>query len=364
MKHAFWLIAIPTIVVGLMRPASAQEQPPRVSTPETDPQNPGLWNTEAMMENAVQQLTRRYNLNETQEAYTRQLLMGRVREFLREHESEVRGLLAEAIEVQLNPSKVNADRMQTFGERALPIYEAAKKAILDGNQEWRITLNDAQKRIHQRDLDQMDRQFSDMDEKFGRWAVGGFKPEDLYPRPPRNVQTAGRGGTTTRRVPGVKSKAEDFWETWVKQRIALYKYSDEQRNSAMAILRDCLDQAADYRRKNRERLDGIEVKMAGLRGSADHRKEFAKLTTELSELLRPIRKDLFDTLRNRVQGLATEQQRAAVEQARADRKRQKKLENPKKRTGGIQKQNPSEQQDDKAPAASRPAGVEKSAAPS
>src|SRR5262249_7980215 len=145
---------------------------PKASTPESDPQNPGLWNADIMMEAAVQQLARRYNLNKDQEAYTRKLLTTKVRAFLKEHETELRGLLTEAIDLQRSPAKADAKRMEDWATKAMPVFEAARTAILNGNKEWGDILNPDQKKIHKMDLDQMDGSFKDMDEKFTRWSKG------------------------------------------------------------------------------------------------------------------------------------------------------------------------------------------------
>ena len=64
--------------------------------PDNDPTDPtGLWDADVMMEQATINISRRYNLNDEQEAYTRQLLKSRTRAFLAEHEDDLRGMLKE-----------------------------------------------------------------------------------------------------------------------------------------------------------------------------------------------------------------------------------------------------------------------------
>src|ERR1700704_3955132 len=106
-----WCAAMSLAACTMCVSVRADEPPkPKPSTPETDPQSPGLWNTDFMMDAAVRQLTKRYDLNKEQESYTRKLLTSRVRAFLKDHESELRSLLTEAIELQRNPAKVDPKR--------------------------------------------------------------------------------------------------------------------------------------------------------------------------------------------------------------------------------------------------------------
>src|SRR5262245_35722719 len=107
-------VAITLAALSITGPLRADEPKNKPSTPETDPQSPGLWNTDIMMEAAVQQLARRYNLNKDQEAYTRKLLTSRVRAFLKDHESELRSLLTEAIDLQRNPTRADSKRMENW----------------------------------------------------------------------------------------------------------------------------------------------------------------------------------------------------------------------------------------------------------
>jgi hypothetical protein len=242
-----------------------------------------------------------------------------VRAFLKQFEPELRSLLAEAIQLQLSPSSVDAKKMQEWSERALPVFNAARTSILDGNKEWGEILDEVQRQIHKRDLDQMDVNFRMMEGKFTRWSKGDFKPEDLYATPPPSPKLgplAGSGrsrGQVSRTA--VRSNEEDFWEQEVRRLIALYKFSAEQENSAKAILKDCRDKALKYRQTNREKLDEARRKMDSASADPAKRAEFDALQKEWRELIRPIQVDLYNDLTQRVKALANDQQRAAVESA-------------------------------------------------
>ena len=60
---------------------------------------------DAMMEEAVLQITRRYNLNRSQEEYTRLLLVKRTKQVLDQYEPQVRELLKEQIDIRLDPKR-------------------------------------------------------------------------------------------------------------------------------------------------------------------------------------------------------------------------------------------------------------------
>ncbi|HWL93220.1 MAG TPA: hypothetical protein VNT79_06770, partial [Phycisphaerae bacterium] len=179
------------IAVGLLAPtvfasaAPAQEKPkkadgpPSVSTQPTarptsksHPNDPMLWDAEQMMDEAVMQIGRRYTLTPQQEEYTRLLLKKRVREFLDQHETEVRELLQESIDMKLGRKENDPKSMMKWAARAMPIYDAAKTAILDGNHEWGVILDEKQKELHEKDLHLMSTNFSNVTTTLRNWEEG------------------------------------------------------------------------------------------------------------------------------------------------------------------------------------------------
>ncbi len=143
---------------------------PERATPKTHPTQPQLWNVDRMMEDAVMQITRRYNLNKEQEKYTRLMLKDKVRAFLGEHESDVRELLKESFEMKIKGSQ--PDALKSWSERAQPIYEAAMTAILEGNLEWGDILDNEQKKTHEQDLAMMRTQFKRINTTLDGWKGG------------------------------------------------------------------------------------------------------------------------------------------------------------------------------------------------
>jgi len=364
MNRSFWRLFAAAMTLSAVMPLRAEDPPQKVSTPLTDPTNPRLWNSEAMMDTAVQQLSRRYQLTPEQEAFTAKLLKTRTRAFLKEHEADLRSLLAEAIELQLNPTKVEPGRMQNWSTRALPIFESARTAILDGNAVWRENLSDSQKKIHDRDLDQMKVNFAQMDEKFNRWSGGGFKAEDLYPVTPGVQPTQQLAGRVANRVTGraTQSNPEDFWEAHVNRLINKFKFTKEQAGQARAVLADCRDQASKYRQKNKDRIDALRKQIDETNPSAQPN-EYNAQQKQYGELMKPIRVDMLGQLTQRVEALATQEQRtavAAIDEARKART----VDDRRTRTEGPKETKPEETHKSAMPAdatKSADAGTAKSA---
>ena len=122
--------SITLLLFGLLAvTARAQNASPASS----DPNDPtGLWNSDVMMEQATINISRRYNLDDAQEEFTRQLLRKRTTEFLEIHEDELRKLLKDMFISQLRGETPNPEQARVWGQRAEPLLDEARKAILDG----------------------------------------------------------------------------------------------------------------------------------------------------------------------------------------------------------------------------------------
>ena len=129
---ALGLCGSPILAQAPEPPAKQSDEPP---TAKTHPNDPMIWNVDAMVEDAILQIARRYNLNKAQEEYTRLLLTQRVRVFLKIHEDDVRQLLKESIDFRTGLKPATPEAIMDWAERAMPVYDAAREAILGGNKE-------------------------------------------------------------------------------------------------------------------------------------------------------------------------------------------------------------------------------------
>lgn len=305
-----------------MTPSGAESKPP---TAQTHPNNPELWNTEQMMEDAVLQISRRYNLNKAQEEYTRLLLTNRVRAFLDVYESDIRELLRESIDLRMGLKPGSGEAFQRWAERAAPIYEAAQKAILEGNSEWGAILDEAQTKQHEADLSAMHSNFAQVTRMLDAWKSGqGPIAVAAATKPPTQGDQASSGGLGPgadqpqhqARVsdpvqPIVQQQVEDTWLAYVNRFIRTYKLDERQAISARdRIYKDVRDQATKYREKHKKDFAALDAAKASDKAGMDP----ATLQKRQSDLERPLG-DLFVTLDKRLKTLPDGKQLAAADPA-------------------------------------------------
>lgn len=292
--------------------AKPTTQPSSPPTARTHPNQPTLWDVDQMMEDAVLQITRRYNLNKAQENYTRLLLTERVREFLDDYEADVRELLQQSIDMRANRVENGPKALMDWAIRAAPLYEGAKNAILDGNEEWGQILDPEQKKTHDRDLALMRTNFVNVARTLDTWMDGKGKMPGARPA------TVAGNGTLARHDNRVSepaaavttAQAEDNWMAYVTQFIAAYKLDDKQQIAAREKIHKVqIARARQYRQKQKKKFDEITTLLAAKDGKIT--------TTELNrrrrELERPIHK-LFINLDRRLQALPNTKQKAETDE--------------------------------------------------
>lgn len=239
----------------------SKKEEPQKATAQTHPNNPELWNTEQMMEEAVLQISRRYNLNKAQEEYTRLLLVKRVRAFLDKYEPDVRELLKESIDLRLGKMAGTPEAYAKWAIRAAPIYAEAQKAILEGNEEWRAVLNDDQKKIHDNDLAQMRSNFQNVDRLLEGWKSG---KGPVIAQGGQTIQS-GAGATVQGRVsdpqvPITRQQAEDNWLAYVNKFISTYKLDEKQKIAARdKIYKDIREEVNKYREKMKSEFKKLDA---------------------------------------------------------------------------------------------------------
>jgi hypothetical protein len=295
-------------------PAATQPAGEQKVTAQTHPNNPELWNTEQMMDDAVVQISRRYNLNDAQSEYTRLLLTGRVRAFLDIHEKDIRELLRESIDLRLGKSLGSPQAYQKWAERAAPIYLAAQNAILEGNAEWREILDETQKVTHDADLAAMHANFEQVSRMLDTWRAGNAPPMLANAQQAQNAQQTGLsgGGTTTAQQgrvsdpqqPVIQRQVEDSWLAYVNRFIDTYQLDDKQAISARdKIYKDIRDQATRYRDQKRSEFAALDAETLSAKPKWDKQ----EIERRRKKLERPIG-DLFTTLDQRLRTLPDQKQ--------------------------------------------------------
>jgi len=303
------------VIIGCVAAQAALGQSPTATTtaatakdatPQTHPNDPMLWNVDRMMEDAVQQISKRYSLNSEQEKYTRLMLTQRVRAFLKNHEADVRALLKEQLDWKLGFKDATTDAMQHWAERAKPLYEEAMKAILDGNEEWGEILSDEQKRIHLGDINQMKVNFDSVRVMLRDWEEGRGR----NPFPP--TRNPGTDRVVTQPPPPppepwYERKIENMWETYVIKFIQVYGLDEKQANAAHSIKRETQGDAAKYRETRKADFDAM-IAMAGDPKKPSNQEETRKRKQMLE---RPIR-EMFGKMTGRLDGLLNQKQRESI----------------------------------------------------
>lgn len=290
-------------------PATQTEEP---ATAKTHPNNPEMWNVDAMVEDAILQIARRYNLNKAQEEYTRLLLTQRVKAFLKIYEDDVRTLLKESIDFRTGLKPVTREAIMDWAERALPVYQAARDAILEGNDEWRQILTEEQIKTHDMDLQQMETQFTSVSNLLGETREGGGL---------LNVMMGARAGdpgksaglVSTNPVSKVTQHTEDNWQAYVEQFIRVYKLDEKQQNSVRAgIYNETFEQAKQHREKSKGQFEKLEAELKIVENNPKLANRRADLLTQRMRLELPIRTG-FSEMARRMDSQLTEKQRSAAD---------------------------------------------------
>jgi len=290
-------------------------------TAQTHPNNPELWNVDAMMEEAALQIARRYNLSRSQEEYTRLLLTKRTRQFLETYEVDVRELLKESIDLRIGTKPASIEAYMKWAARAAPIYQAASKAILEGNEEWREILDDSQKKTHDADMALMRTNFTQVSKTMEDWRKG-FTPVGKSPTLPPEGESpvAGssvgnplksdmpKGGMTKPPVQIKRQSMEDSWLAYVNIFIDAYRLDEKQSVAARdKIHKDMRELAIKYREKRKAEFEKLDAD-AKAPDPKSKSQDFAK---RRSELERPLR-EMFISMDRRLNQLLDSKQRTAV----------------------------------------------------
>lgn len=306
-----------TVVIGFLVIApilcpfvfGADNQSPSNNSPYSG--SPWDWDVGPLIKLYSRGLTRLYNLDEKQEVYTEKLLTQRLKRFLGQHDREVRSLFSEYFAYQTSGQLPPREAAKEFSQRARPMLSAIHKEIMDGNLKWREILNDEQKRIHDRDLDSIDRTFQQYDERFSRWSRGQVEPDDF--------PGAEDGG------PRRMMNFEDTWGYYVRRFIEDYRLDQSQQETAQSILRELRKEATTYREAHKSEFDAIDAQyqeFTGIDPKTDPeqyeraKKEMYKLDAQRERVARFINVSLFSRLKQKLTVIPRGDQREAYDQRR------------------------------------------------
>lgn len=179
-----WLLAALLLSVGL---ATASGQDAQRSTRGSFS---SMVDVDALMDNYIRILSRKYDLSEEQAAYTRDFVQQRVDQFLEQHRDNLSGLVDRLVDVR-SGGEISQAELMAWGEQVLPIYQEAREIIIQGNDEWRGILNERQKVIHDQDLLLMEQSFATTEDQLSRLVTGEMTVEEFRnPRRHRRTRPA------------------------------------------------------------------------------------------------------------------------------------------------------------------------------
>jgi len=261
---------------------------------------------EKIMEEAVKNISRRYNLNEAQTAETQKLMKREVSRFLKEHEAEVWPAIRDLLAAQLGGKPPdNREEVMRIGKSARPLVALAKDAILKANEEWRINLTPEQKVTHDYDLGEIEKTFSQIDKNFGDWASGQPTDAGLFPPPPPDDRSPPRPKKPAAGIPEpeVETFRVTIFDTFVEEFIKDYQLDQGQIDSARSILKEFKVKANDFKAAKQVELAKIAVDQKAAMEARD-RDKIAATEAARKKVLEPVYA-LFGEMEARLKGLLT-----------------------------------------------------------
>jgi len=266
-----------------------------------------------ILDTAVSNIARRYNLNSLQREKTAEIMNREVYRFLREHEDEVWPLVRDFLARGAwgkPPEKV--EEMKRIGRAASPMMKKIQEAIVRGNEEWRMYLSDEQKVMHDWDMAEIDKTFRKVDKNLERWAKGDASAGGVFPPPP--PRTAGpkmppRPPAEELLEPEITSIFEPkrLFDAFVENFIRQYHLDQSQRDAARSILDEYKATAMDFRNGKNSELKAVGAKWLAAQ-EAGNRKALLEAERERKELLQPVH-GMLGEMESRLMALLTTAQK-------------------------------------------------------
>lgn len=272
--------------------------------------SPLFWKTEDVIDMYVRAISRYYNLTDKQTEYTRKFMTQRIKKFMDQYERDVRGLMHDLSEYQLNRQLPPAEMAKELSGRAKPLVTAIREEIMDGTMNWRNILNDEQKKIHDRDLKILEREFKQYDEVLDRWSRGEVSEDDLP-------------GSRISKTPPTIQRGEDAWRAYVRAFKRNYQLDRSQQEVADSILRELVEEAREYREANKDAFEQLNTALDALSAAPptddkeerkQRQEEFRKLYRRQQELEGKINTDMFNRLKVQLEKIPTIDQRKQREE--------------------------------------------------
>lgn len=228
MRALFWIAAVASVMVALPTRAAGQDDE-RYETAGVDAL---LGSMDLLINNYTRTLTEKYGLTNEQAEFAQYIMRQKANQFLDGREEEVRMTLGRMFAVR-GGGDMDPGELIDWGVQMRPLFEAAKDVIVQGNNEFREILTEDQRRIHDRDLEQMQESFAETEDQLTR-IVSGEMTVDEFRNPRRSAQrrSAGRtknpGANRPSLQPGATRPVARSGEESMNEAARLKKESQEQ----------------------------------------------------------------------------------------------------------------------------------------
>ncbi|MBK9127302.1 MAG: hypothetical protein IPM13_05835 [Phycisphaerales bacterium] len=300
-----------------------------------------------MTDRMVDDMAKRYNLDEDQLFAVREEIRARFPQFFLENRNEIIRLSNDYLVAILGEDPPEPQVVADWAQRLKPLVDGFSEVVDETREAIRPNLRDEQQV-------QMDAEYAAwqvgvglLNNRLQVWSAGGYDWETEWPRSEKfreterqrreeferaqeeassavlrdassGTEAAGADAAPGQRKPNAASapsKPKDEWEIYVENFIRRYKLDDAQQNTARRILASVQEQRERYLRRRLADITALERKLAAAQGEEDK----AKIRAELERLQAPLER-YFNELKERLDRLPSKKQRA--EAARGEMERQ------------------------------------------
>lgn len=318
-----WVAVVMTAVAGWAQAQSGSSAPPapKPAAPAKSPEDV-MMGLDRILDQIAKNLTLRYNLNERQADFTRDMLHTRVKKFLEDHHREAWPALRELMHYQMNAETPPADAAKRLAEAAIPLYEEAKKAIREGNEAWRQQLSDEQRKMHDFDLKEMEKQFKEVEGNLNHWKEGQPGSGSLFPSPPAkpdpNQPRTPPKPPVDKVGPAVEGMPKDAFTAYVDEFIKTCQLDAGQTTTAKDILRETLVKVENYNQQHKVEFAKLaeDLRKAMIEGDTKKQEALDKAQKTLDE---PIQ-GFFDEMVTRLVGTLRAEQKEIFNRTMASHK--------------------------------------------
>lgn len=316
-----------------LRPTTAAEKEAETEERKTAQSAGGVWPTPKLMNSLLarwaDQIGEEYELGPDQRVKVREQVQQRWSPFLEENREAIQPLVTEFLELRMELEPPAKEAVQSWAERAMPMYDRFRKQVTGTNGDLRQVLTAKQRVRFEMDAMQFAAGMQFAEGKLRQWQSGEVDPKEFW-EPPASARADRKERWEQRRArrtewrrareerasdaqamspPGDQVAVEmDLWEKYVAEFIERYGLDEGQKTTVQSLLTEMKERATAHRDRRREEIEQLEARIQ--KGGADVKPD--EIKEELIELYGPI-DDLFAELQRRMEPIPTSEQKARAE---------------------------------------------------